>query len=304
MADSWFLARDRQKLGPFSTAQLCEMAASGQLGPGDMVLGEGTARWVPAGSVAGLFPPEPAGAAPAEVAEVVPVEVEPVPVVELVAEPIPEVVPLRRPIRRRYEDDDRPRRGRRPDEDRLEGYWYAILWGSILVPVVGVWVIVVLSSVMYYAWRANYPGKARKINLHGWLAWLTGNGFYLLLWLLLSWLGLGLPGGQGTELTFNGGQLLFTRAVTRDEAERLGPYLVRKNVFDGSRVTVQLDRSDRVYKVRLVVRPGGERDVQLNRRMRDLSPEISRDVFGGAFVDIELCDSRLNTLTVISPWRE
>ena len=74
--------------------------------------------------------------------------------------------------------------------DKLEGYWYAIIWGSLIVPCVGIWVIVILSSVMYYVWRRQYPVKARTINLHGWLAWLAGQviwgGLYLLLIVLAN----------------------------------------------------------------------------------------------------------------------
>src|ERR1700682_5340480 len=93
-------------------------------------------------------------------------------------EDIPEVLPAE------------PRRGRRlkyPDEeDHLEGYWKAIIWGSVLVPCVGGWVIVLLSSVMYYVWLKQYPHKAKSINRHGWMAWLVGQVLGVLLYLFLS----------------------------------------------------------------------------------------------------------------------
>src|SRR5207302_833529 len=51
--------------------------------------------------------------------------------------------------------------------DELEGYWKAIIWGSLLVPCIGGWVIVVLSSVMYYVWRKPLmsPRVARRASL-------------------------------------------------------------------------------------------------------------------------------------------
>jgi hypothetical protein len=72
-----------------------------------------------------------------------------------------------------------------PNDDKLEGYWKAIIWGSLLIPCVGGWVIVVLSSVMYYVWIGSYPNKARSINMHGWLAWFTGQAIAVavLLWI-------------------------------------------------------------------------------------------------------------------------
>jgi hypothetical protein len=52
----WYVARHKQKVGPYTTTQLRQLAANGQLRPVDMILGEGQIKWVPAGSVPGLFP--------------------------------------------------------------------------------------------------------------------------------------------------------------------------------------------------------------------------------------------------------
>jgi pimeloyl-ACP methyl ester carboxylesterase len=43
--------------------------------------------------------------------------------------------------------------------DKLEGYWKGIIRGSLLVPCLGGWVIVILSSVMYYAGLKQYPNR-------------------------------------------------------------------------------------------------------------------------------------------------
>lgn len=53
----WYYSRDKQKLGPVSFDELRELARAGQIGPSDMVLEVGQAKWTPAGSVAGLFTP-------------------------------------------------------------------------------------------------------------------------------------------------------------------------------------------------------------------------------------------------------
>ena len=52
----WYVARDRQKLGPYSAAQLKGLVKSGQVGPEDMVLREGEHHWVAAATLKGLFP--------------------------------------------------------------------------------------------------------------------------------------------------------------------------------------------------------------------------------------------------------
>ena len=56
----WFYAKDRQKLGPVSLTDLRTLVAEGRLQPTHMVLRNGRAQWVTAGSVPGLFPPAPA----------------------------------------------------------------------------------------------------------------------------------------------------------------------------------------------------------------------------------------------------
>jgi hypothetical protein len=94
-------------------------------------------------------------------------------------EDLPEVLPAEPPSFRRKD----------LAEDRLEGYWKAIIWGSLLIPCLGGWIIVVLSSVMYYVWIGTYPKKAKSINMHGWLAWFTGQAIALAVYLAISALG-------------------------------------------------------------------------------------------------------------------
>ncbi len=85
MADQWHYARQGQQFGPVSGEQLRQLAASGQLQPGDMVWKQGMAAWSPASSVQGLFaapaqPVTPSSApAPAPGAGSEPVPVSPAP---------------------------------------------------------------------------------------------------------------------------------------------------------------------------------------------------------------------------------
>lgn len=52
----WFYIRERKKIGPVAFSALQQTAATGVIGHADMVLREGTAKWVEAGNVEGLFP--------------------------------------------------------------------------------------------------------------------------------------------------------------------------------------------------------------------------------------------------------
>jgi ribosomal protein L40E len=69
----WYYARQGQRSGPVSAEQFKELASSGQILPSDSVWKKGMEKWVPAGSLKGLFPksvlsdvpPPPPSVAPA-----------------------------------------------------------------------------------------------------------------------------------------------------------------------------------------------------------------------------------------------
>lgn len=56
MSTHWYVARNQQKLGPYSSEQLKQLATDGQVSPADQVWKEGMAVWAPAGKINGLFP--------------------------------------------------------------------------------------------------------------------------------------------------------------------------------------------------------------------------------------------------------
>lgn len=72
MADQWYYSNDGEQHGPFTPAQLKQLAASGQIAPSHLVWKEGMSDWKPARSVKGLFPeaavppPPPVSATPPE----------------------------------------------------------------------------------------------------------------------------------------------------------------------------------------------------------------------------------------------
>lgn len=62
----WYFSRNGQNSGPYSSAQLQQLAATGQLSPTDLVWKEGMQQWLPATSIKGLFakPSSPVSPAP------------------------------------------------------------------------------------------------------------------------------------------------------------------------------------------------------------------------------------------------
>jgi len=55
MSQEWYYAKGEQKHGPVTSAQLRDLADSGELNPTDHVWSEGMSNWRPAGAVKGLF---------------------------------------------------------------------------------------------------------------------------------------------------------------------------------------------------------------------------------------------------------
>lgn len=64
MADQWYVARNGQKAGPYSTEQLKQLAGTGKLGAGDLLWKQGLETWVPLSKVKGLLPAGNAGVLP------------------------------------------------------------------------------------------------------------------------------------------------------------------------------------------------------------------------------------------------
>ncbi len=63
-SQEWHYSKNGQALGPVSSAQLKELASTGQLLPSDLIWKEGLAEWKVAGSVKGLFAEPPATVPP------------------------------------------------------------------------------------------------------------------------------------------------------------------------------------------------------------------------------------------------
>ena len=61
MSDAWYYVHEGQEIGPVTSRQLKQLAASGSLRPADEVRREGMASTVPAGKIKNLFPVAAAG---------------------------------------------------------------------------------------------------------------------------------------------------------------------------------------------------------------------------------------------------
>lgn len=56
-------------------------------------------------------------------------------------------------------------------EDKL-GIGFIVLFGVLLFIPFGGLIVIILSSILYYAWKKDYPKKAHTINMYGWSIFL------------------------------------------------------------------------------------------------------------------------------------
>lgn len=108
-------------------------------------------------------------------------------------------------------------------------------------------------------------------------------------------------GDYGRELKFNQGQLFYTSTVSESEAQKLGQYLIQQGFFDGKEKSIQLNKSGDIYQFRMVIKKGYEQDPNFINFAKQISQELSKDVFNDAPVEIHLCNQNLQTLKTIGP---
>lgn len=64
MDEQWYVGRDGRTSGPYTSAQLAQMAAARQFLPGDLLWKPGLEQWLPLSNVKGLLPPPGTGTLP------------------------------------------------------------------------------------------------------------------------------------------------------------------------------------------------------------------------------------------------
>jgi len=105
--------------------------------------------------------------------------------------------------------------------------------------------------------------------------------------------------GFGTKLEFNGGELYYTTNVTRDEANKLGEYLVKDGFFDGKTKTVQIEKRGKVFQFRMVAKSGAAEDPHMIAIAKVMAAQLSKNVFDGSPVEFQFCDDRLKSIKAL-----
>lgn len=104
----------------------------------------------------------------------------------------------------------------------------------------------------------------------------------------------------GEEVNYNNLQIFYKDGASKEEASRLGDYLIRAGFSNEKqhKVTIQLTRTNDRYQYRMVGKPGAINDPENVKLFHRMASELSNDVFDNAIVEVHICDDRLKTLKV------
>ncbi len=106
----------------------------------------------------------------------------------------------------------------------------------------------------------------------------------------------------GTRLEFNNSELFYTTNVNKNEAEKLGEYLVASGFFADRTISAQIDKKGGTFILRYVIQTGFENNNEYLEIVKQMVNEVSNLVFNNAPVEINLTDSRFNTLRVVNKY--
>jgi hypothetical protein len=104
----------------------------------------------------------------------------------------------------------------------------------------------------------------------------------------------------GMVLKVNQSDLYYTTAVSKEDATRLQDFLIRSKVCGDSQISMQLTKSGSTRQFRIVVKPGFEKDKGYIATVQEMGETLSTRVFGGAPLEVHLCDDHFRTLRVVS----
>lgn len=105
----------------------------------------------------------------------------------------------------------------------------------------------------------------------------------------------------GEKLEFNKTEVYYTNKVKKEEAEKLGKYLVSSKFADGRAKSVQLTKNEESgnYVFRMVTNEKAANSKTYETVFKLVATQISDSVFNSAPVDFDVCDNTFNTIKTI-----
>lgn len=123
--------------------------------------------------------------------------------------------------------------------------------------------------------------------------------FYILL-LLLSFV-ISSCNSYGKKLEFKGTEVYYTDKVQKEDAQKLGEFLVSSEFADGKKKSVQLTKDDDSgnYIFRMVTNDKAQKEDSYDILFKAISIQISDSVFNSQAVDFHVCDNTFKTVRAI-----
>lgn len=112
-------------------------------------------------------------------------------------------------------------------------------------------------------------------------------------------LGTAMIGCYGDRVEFNKGEVYYKDGGTKEDAEKLGQYLVELKFFDGVEKSVQLIKRDGRDVVRFVIQDEYLDQPETETSFQAIAFLLSEDVFDGDPVDVDLTDDTFETKKTI-----
>jgi hypothetical protein len=100
---------------------------------------------------------------------------------------------------------------------------------------------------------------------------------------------------HGKRLEFNNAELFYTDNVSKQQALKLGEFLVQEGSFNGPEISVQLDKNNGTYLFRMATITGAEQNTVYVEEAKALMQLLSSEVFNNAPVNFHFCDSLMHT---------
>ena len=104
----------------------------------------------------------------------------------------------------------------------------------------------------------------------------------------------------GRKKLFDGVELFYTADIKPAEADSLGNYLIKSEFADGSDKVVQIAKNGSTYRFSFTVNKGAEEDTVSLKTARLYAGDISKKVFSGAPVEIQLHDTFWTPLKILT----
>ncbi len=105
---------------------------------------------------------------------------------------------------------------------------------------------------------------------------------------------------MGKKKMFDGVELFYTNNIKSAEADSFGNYLIKSEFADGSDKVAQLTKNGGIYRFSFIVKNGAEQDTVSLKTSRLYAGEISKTVFSGSPVEIQLHDPYWTPLKILS----